>query len=237
MNDIRSKGAAIVIGGSGGLGQAFVRALGQNGYSPVIPLSRAQGDIDLLSETSIEGAAQRVVHLLDGKPLCRLIISTGILQGPDGQLPERDWRHLDQAQLSHYFAVNTIGPALIAKYFLPLMPKSEPSICAFLSARVGSVSDNKTGGWYGYRASKAALNMIVKSLAVELGRKHPQALCVALHPGTVDTGLSRPFQKNIKAEQLFTPQHSARLLLDVLDGLKPQDNGRCFTWDGQEIQP
>lgn len=176
------KGAAVVIGASGGLGQAFIHYLQEDGYSPVLPLSRSAGDFDLNSEASIEQAASLTEQKLKGHVLRRLIVSTGVLRGPGDQLPERDWRYLNQEQLSQYFAVNVIGPALVAKYFLPLLPKSSAAISAFLSARVGSISDNRTGGWYGYRASKAALNMMVKSLAVELKRKHPQALCVALHP-------------------------------------------------------
>jgi len=231
------KEAAVVIGASGGLGQAFVQDLQGDGYDPVISLSRSAGDFDFNSEASIEQAALQTGEKLEGCVLRRLIVSTGILHGPGGQLPERDWRHLNQDQLSQYFAVNVIGPTLVAKHFQPLLPKSSPSTCAFLSARVGSISDNRAGGWYGYRASKAALNMMVKSLAVELKRKRPQAVCVALHPGTVDTNLSRPFQKNIRAEQLFSPQQSARFLLDVLQRLNAADSGKCFAWDGREVLP
>ena len=108
---------------------------------------------------------------------------------------------------------------------------------AALSARVGSISDNRIGGWYGYRAAKAALNMTIRNLAIELGRTHKQALCVGLHPGTVDTALSEPFQKNVAPERLFTPDYAAIRMLSVLDQLTPADSGKCLAWDGAEIQP
>ena len=115
----------------------------------------------------------------------------------------------------------------MAKHFLPLFPRSGRAIFAALSARVGSISDNRIGGWYGYRASKAALNMILRNLAIELARKRGEAICVGLHPGTVDTGLSKPFQGSTPAEKLFTPDYSASRLLSVLDGLSPADTGAC----------
>ena len=123
------------------------------------------------------------------------------------------------------------------KYFAPLLAKDRRTVVAALSARVGSISDNRSGGWYGYRASKAALNMIVKSAAIELRRSRPQAICVALHPGTVDTALSKPFQARVPAEKLFAAQYSADQLLAVLVDLGPGDSGAIFAWDGARIQP
>ncbi len=164
-----------------------------------------------------------------------MIVATGILQG-DGIAPEKSSRELSADGLARYFAVNTIGPALVAKHFLPLLSRG-PAVFAALSARVGSIGDNRLGGWYGYRASKAALNMIVRTLAIELARTRPEAVCIALHPGTVDTGLSQPFQRGVPPGQLFTPQRSAEALLDVLAGLTPADSGGCFAWDGQRIAP
>lgn len=245
MNGIgqNSQGAAIVIGASGGIGRAFMREFEAAGYEPVIGLARGLGDdpalihIDIEQEHSIAKAADLAKERLkSGPPLKRLIVATGALS-IDGVGPEKDWRQLNAAQLQKYFALNTIGPALVAKQFLPLLPKSEPAICAFLSARVGSISDNHYGGWYGYRASKAALNMMVKTLAIELQRKRPKAVCVGLHPGTVDTALSKPFQKNIKAEQLFSANYSASVLMSVLDRLNEGASGKIFAWDGKEILP
>ncbi|MEO6361030.1 MAG: SDR family NAD(P)-dependent oxidoreductase, partial [Sphingomicrobium sp.] len=151
--------------------------------------------------------------------------------------PEKTYRDLSQSALMRYFAVNAVGPALIAKHFLPLLPKDEPSVFAALSARVGSITDNRLGGWYGYRSSKAALNMLIKTLAIELARTRPLAICVGLHPGTVDTKLSKPFQKNVGPDRLFSTARAACQLIDVLDHLTPAQSGNCFAWDGKQIAP
>ena len=139
------------------------------------------------------------------------------------------------AGMAELFAVNTIGPALIAKHALPLLRRTSRAVFAALSARVGSIADNRLGGWHSYRASKAALNMLVKNLALELARTHPQALAVTLHPGTVDTALSAPFQRGVVPEKLFTPALSAGALLQVLDGLTPAQSGGLFAWDGAQV--
>ena len=133
--------------------------------------------------------------------------------------------------------MNTIGPALVAKHVLPLMPRTGRAVFAVLSARIGSITDNKLGGWYGYRASKAALNMMVRTLAIEEKRRNDRAILVALHPGTVDTDLSRPFQGNVTPGTLLSPSRAAVQLLDVIDGLKITDTGKHFAWDGTEIAP
>ena len=131
--------------------------------------------------------------------------------------------------------MNAAGPALAAKYLLPLTPKTRPSLFAALSARVGSIGDNHLGGWYGYRASKAALNMLVRGLAIEHRRTRPMGNCVVLHPGTVDTALSAPFQSGVRDGGLFTPAQSAAALLGVMDRLGPEANGGFFAWDGSPI--
>jgi NAD(P)-dependent dehydrogenase (short-subunit alcohol dehydrogenase family) len=135
------------------------------------------------------------------------------------------------------FAINAAGPAQIARLLLPAMPRDRRTLFAALSARVGSISDNRLGGWHSYRASKAALNMLIRCLAIEQARSHPQAVCVALHPGTVDTGLSKPFQAGVKPDQLFAPAKAAGHLLAVLDALAPSQSGRLFAWDGKELTP
>ncbi|NCQ64500.1 MAG: SDR family oxidoreductase, partial [Alphaproteobacteria bacterium] len=127
-------------------------------------------------------------------------------------------------------------PALIAKHFLPLLPRDRRSVFAALSARVGSISDNGIGGWHSYRASKAALNMLVRNYAIELGRTHKHAVCVALHPGTVDTALSQPFQSNLPEGQLTAPAEAAGNLLRVIDGLTPEDSGHLFDWAGERVE-
>lgn len=222
---------AVIIGAGGGIGGAMADRLVASGrYDRVHALSRAGAlPVNVTDEPSIAAAAQEVGGSVD-----LLIVATGILHS-DGAMPERALKELDGAVLARLFAVNTIGPALVLKHFAPLLPRDRPSTVAILSARVGSITDNRSGGWYGYRASKAALNMIVKSAAIELSRSRPRAVCVALHPGTVDTGLSRPFQGRVPAEKLFTPAHSAERLLSVLDGLTVSDTGGCFAWDGRPI--
>ena len=133
------------------------------------------------------------------------------------------------------FRINAIGPALVAKHVLPLVPKAGKSVFAILSARVGSIEDNRLGGWYGYRASKAALNQFVRTFAIELGRQKPEAVCVALHPGTVATALSQPFQTGSKIQKAFSPAYSAERLLAVTNALTAAHTGQFFAWDGQPI--
>jgi NAD(P)-dependent dehydrogenase (short-subunit alcohol dehydrogenase family) len=149
--------------------------------------------------------------------------------------PERSWRALDAAALAQAFAINTIGPALIAKHALGRMAPTGKSVLALLSARVGSIADNRRGGWHGYRASKAALNMLVRNFAHELALRRQPTLCVALHPGTVDSALSRPFQAGVPPAQLFTPEQAATHLLAVIEGLGPEESGAFLAWDGARI--
>ena len=163
------------------------------------------------------------------------MVTTGVLHlGADIQ-PEKSLRDLSADKFHAIFAANTIFPALAAKHFLPLLHRDKRSVFAALSARVGSISDNRLGGWYAYRASKAALNMIIKNAAIEIERRHKQAIVVGLHPGTVDSDLSKPFQSNVQQNKLFTPAFSAASLLDVVDRLTLDDSGKCFAWNGQEI--
>lgn len=242
FDNFAEKPVAAVIGASGGIGAALTRQLADiPSIERVLAFSRSPaksdhprvqtGHIDLDDEDTIAAAAQ-TAHKAGGAQI--VIVTAGLLH--DGAIqPEKSWRALDADQLARSFAVNTIGPALVAKHFLPLFPRQRRSIFAALSARVGSIGDNRIGGWYGYRASKAALNMIIRNLAIELARKHKDAICVGLHPGTVDTGLSRPFQGATPPEKLFTPDFAASRLLAVLDGLTPADSGGVFAWDGQRV--
>ncbi|WP_304177840.1 SDR family NAD(P)-dependent oxidoreductase [Phenylobacterium aquaticum] len=232
-------GTAVVIGATGGLGAALLARLRAEGrYEAVLGLSRRPPPddplalaLDLEDEASIEAAAA----MLDAHaPLRLVIIATGLLHG-QGLAPEKSYRALDADTLARVFRINTIGPALIAKHLLPRMAREGASVFAALSARVGSISDNRLGGWHAYRASKAALNMVIRTLAIEQARSRPQSICVALHPGTVDTALSDPFQKGVPAERLFTPDQSAERLLAVIAGLGPADTGGFFAWDGAAI--
>jgi len=163
-----------------------------------------------------------------------VFIASGLLH-QDAIRPEKSWRTLDATTLARLFQVNAIGPALVAKHFLPRLPRHGRAVCAALSAKVGSIADNRLGGWYGYRASKAALNQIIRTTAIELARSRPEAICVALHPGTVDTPLSQPFQAAVAQDRLFTPAVAAAHLLHVLGELTPMDSGGLFAWDGQRL--
>ena len=163
------------------------------------------------------------------------IVATGALAFGDGAPPEKTLRAIDADRMAGLLAVNTIGPALVAKHVLPLLPRDRRTVFACLSARVGSISDNRLGGWHSYRASKAALNMLVRDFAIEMRRTHPQAIVVALHPGTVDTALSHTFQRNLPEGQLTSPAQAAGHLLQVIDALTPQDSGGFFAWDGSAI--
>ena len=223
---------AAIVGASGGIGAALANALEERG-SEVIRFSRSgENRIDLEDEASIAAAANG----LRGDPPDLVIVASGILH-VDGAGPEKSLRDLSANQLARYFAVNASGPALVAKHFLPLFPREGRAAFAVVGARVGSIGDNRLGGWYGYRASKAALAMLVKTLSIELARTHKHALCVALHPGTVDTKLSEPFQGNVPDGKLFSPELSANAMLDVLYGLTAQDSGGHFAWDGERIDP
>jgi len=164
--------------------------------------------------------------------------ATGFLHGPSflhgrGYVPEKSLSALTPEHMAHSFAVNAMGPALLMKHFLPLLARNEKSVFATLSAKVGSISDNALGGWYSYRASKAALNQFVHTAAIELARRKPEAVCVALHPGTVDTGLSSDFAKT--GLTVRKPEEAAGLLLDVLDRLTPAETGGFFDYRGNSL--
>lgn len=232
---------AAIYGASGGLGRAFVDLLAVDPRCAHIhagsrrETSLARGRItpfyfDLTDAVSIAASADAI-----GSPDL-VIVATGVLQN-DRMAPEKSLRVLDAAQMHEAFAINAIGPALIARHVLPKLPRGRRSLFAALSAKVGSISDNRLGGWHSYRASKAALNQLVRTMSLELARTHPQCVCVALHPGTVDTSLSRPFQAAVPAEKRFTPDTAARQLLAVLDSLRPEASGRLIGWDGNEISP
>jgi NAD(P)-dependent dehydrogenase (short-subunit alcohol dehydrogenase family) len=233
---------ACVFGASGGIGAALVaRLAARENVSDVFALSRQAGGgggkivslpFDLLDEASIAQAAKRMG---EGGAIDLTIVATGVLSLGACQGPEKSASQIDGAAMAQVFALNTIGPALVIKHMMPLLPRDGRSVLAVLSARVGSIGDNKLGGWHSYRASKAALNMLVRNCAIELGRTRREAIAVALHPGTVDTSLSQPFQRGVPESKLFSPDQSAGYLLDVIDGLTPADSGALIAWDGSRI--
>lgn len=231
----------IVFGASGAIGQAFVsHYAGMSDVECVHACSRSPIHFQhssvvshpsaLTDEPSILALSETFsAHTFD-----RLIIATGLLH--DSMLmPEKSISDIEEASFMKIFWVNVLLPSLILKHFLPKMKST--SVCAVLSARVGSISDNRLGGWYAYRASKAALNMMVKSLSIDWQRMHPHVSIVGLHPGTVNSALSKPFQSRLKSGQLFTPEVSVAHMYKVLESITIRQTGRCFAYDGTEILP
>jgi NAD(P)-dependent dehydrogenase (short-subunit alcohol dehydrogenase family) len=229
---------AVVVGATGGLGGAFVDALvSEPGCERLFCASRWPGNdypeeesaravqlaIDIEDEGSVASAAEAVgaqageIHLV--------LVAKGILHDDGALQPEKSWKHVNADSLDRVFRINAIGPSLVAKHFLPMLADGRKAVYATLSARVGSISDNRLGGWHAYRASKAALNMLVKTGAIELSRHKSDALCVALHPSTVDTRLSGPFQRNIPSRTMVSPEIAAIRMLKVVDALAPSDSG------------
>ena len=237
-NGSSSAGAALVIGATGGLGAALVANLGgaasgsQQSHAAVLALSRSSlPAIDYGDEASLKAAADWAAAQCAsfGTELRLLVVASGFLHGPQGQ-PERSFSQLDAGYLQHVFQVNAIGPALVIKHFLPLLPRQGRCVAAFVSARVGSIGDNALGGWYGYRASKAALNQLVKTASVEMTRRNRASVCVALHPGTVDTALSQPFAKT--GLKVRPASEAASDLMAVLNSLTPGDTGSLMDYQG-----
>ena len=226
---------AVIIGARGGIGSAFADALEQDpNYTQVIRFHRDSAlPVDLLDEASIATAA---ASLAGTEPSISLVIvATGLLHSAT-KGPEKSLRELDPEWMVENYRINAVGPALVAKHFLPIMAKHGPICFAALSARVGSISDNRLGGWHSYRASKSALNMFVRNIAIEWQRKNPQSVIVGLHPGTVETALSAPFKGN-PAHERFTPARAAGDMLSVLKGLKPEQSGQIFAYDGSLVTP
>ncbi len=224
-------GVAVVFGATGGIGGALVETIRTaEQFAQVVAFSRSTSPpVDLLDEASLERAA---AFAADKGELRLVIDATGFLHD-DRQAPEKSWRQLDGAALARSFALNAIGPALIMKHVLPLLPRSGRAVFATLSARVGSIADNRLGGWYSYRASKAALNQLVRTASIELARRSPDALCIALHPGTVATPLSAPFAAT--GLEVHSPAAAARHLLAVIDQLTAESSGGFFDWRGQPV--
>jgi len=240
-----SNKTAIVIGASGGIGRELVLRLLQNPeFGKVFALSRTPfsspvddprlvtAPIDLLSDQSISD----IKEVVGDERLDLVIVATGLLHGED-LAPEKSLKQLRSDASHQLFQVNAVAPMLVAQQVIGNMPNSSRSVFAVLSARVSSISDNRLGGWYSYRASKAALNMFLKTLAVETQRRQPGLIVAGLHPGTVSTALSKPFLSRVPDKGVFSPALAAEQLLAVIEKLGPEQSGKLFAWDGQEIEP
>ena len=216
---------ALVIGNSGGVGSAVAAALADRGDT-VIGLSRSADGLDITDEPSVATA----LGAMEG-PFDLVFVATGALtQG--GARPEKALRDLDPQTLAAQFALNAIGPVIVLKHALRLMPREYRSVFVALSARVGSIGDNRAGGWYGYRAAKAALNQYLRTAAIEVARSHREAVVVALHPGTVATPLTRRY---LGRHPAVSPEEAAGNLLQVIDTLEPAHTGRFLDWAGKEV--
>ncbi len=237
---------AVVIGGNGGVGLEFVRQLSQHPNVETIVATHRQSidvevtstkvqwkKVDVTDEHSIEELA-KYLREMDIKPNV-ILNCVGILH-TENFGPEKTWKHLNLPNMQTVFAINAFAVALLGKHLISLIPRKGRSVFASISARVGSISDNRLGGWYSYRASKTAHNMFVKTLSLEASRRHPELAIVALHPGTVETSLSEPFTKRYDPEKLFTPTRSVNELSRVIANLSANETGGFFAWDGQEIQ-
>lgn len=236
---------SLVIGASGGIGRELVSQMSDNGKS-VVAISRtgfaddnwSENVISLACDSNDENQIRAVIEQLQAQKhtVNFAVCTVGMLHGEiDGIAvkPEKQLESLNQPQLVAYFTVNTIIPSLWVKHLVSVMSSSAVLVC--LSARVGSISDNRLGGWYGYRASKAALNMMIKTAAIEYSRRAKGTALVCYHPGTVDTTLSEPFQVNVKPEKLFTPEFTVSQLLKITRGLSPEEGPYYLDWDGKPI--
>ncbi len=239
--------AALIVGAGQGIGMEFVRQFLQENRAPRLYATYRDSDAELLGiddprlrclqlditdESQISGVIQAIQA--ETKVLHTVINCAGVLH--DGEMqPEKSLRHLNTDQLVRYFQVNSIGAVLLAKHVQPLLKHGDRAMLATISAKVGSIGDNQLGGWYGYRASKAALNMLMKTTAIEFKRSCPRAIVVLLHPGTTDTRLSKPFQRGVPPEKLFSVDRTVRQLLTVLDGLGEGDSGEFFSWNGDRL--
>jgi NAD(P)-dependent dehydrogenase (short-subunit alcohol dehydrogenase family) len=235
MNSLPAGYRALVVGASGAIGGALVDALRADARCGGVTALSRQGvpPVDLTDEDQVAAAAAR---LQEQAPFHLLVCATGVLQA-GGRAPEKRLADIDAATLARLFAVNAVGPMLFIKHFHDLLPLRERGLLAVLSARVGSIGDNRKGGWYGYRASKAALNMLLKTAAIEVARRRPLAVLTALHPGTVRSGLSAPIIGISTAmSEALAPAASARHLLGVLDDLPAEGaSGGFVAWDGAPI--
>ena len=220
---------ALVIGAGGAIGSAFVDTLRADPRCAAVHALSRDSDppVDYGDEASIAAAAGRLRSI---GPFHVIVVATGVLHTASAQ-PEKRLGDLNMAAMQQVFLLNTFGPALVLRHFAPLLDR-EWSLMALLSAKVGSIGDNRLGGWYSYRASKAALNMMVKTASIEMRRTHPGAAIVAMHPGTVSSALSRPF----RGDEIGRPAaQAAAEMWQALQTLTPEDTGSFVAYDGQRL--
>lgn len=232
FSSLRTDYNSVIVGASGGIGAAIADAIEADPRSgKTLRLSRRTNpSVDFNDAETLDQAAEWAKSELI--EVDALIVATGVLISPNGQEPEKAFSHLSAPTMEDIFRVNTIGPALTLKAFMPMLARGRKTVVATLSARVGSIGDNGLGGWITYRASKSALNQITHTAAIELSRKRPESVCVALHPGTIETDLSRPLARG---KFTHTTYECAANLIGVLDKLSPEESGGFFDYSGEEI--
>ena len=238
MNNQKQKIA--IFGANGSIGQALCAHYQKQ--SDVYAFTRNDFDIDesglvkILLDDFNEDSVFQAANKFDSDYFDKIIVSIGILHNEDF-MPEKRIEEISSDQFLETIRINTLIPTLIAKSFYKKLKKNDKATLAFLSARVGSITDNRSGGWYSYRASKAALNMVIKNLSIELRRYNKESVVIGLHPGTVDSRLSQPFQKNLEDLKIFSADFSVLKLSSVIDSLDIDDSGKCIAWDGEDILP
>lgn len=222
---------AIIVGGTGAIGNAIAIEIEKLGFKNILKIgTKTNPSIDFNKENTILKTVEFIKNT--NKSISILFDATGILQH-ESYMPEKTFKNIDLDFSKKNFLINAIGPALLIKHFAPLLDSENKSVFATLSAKVGSISDNGYGGWYSYRASKAALNQFIKTASIEMKVKNKQAIFLALHPGTVKSNLSQPFQKtNLKIQE---PEESAKHLIKIIDSVDQSQTGKFFNWDGSEL--
>lgn len=217
----------LVIGANGTIGSAIKKHLLNANY-----------EVDSLTQTDTDYSEQSLqnhfLSLEQGIPFSMIVCCIGTLHN-DNLSPEKRLSQLNSDALSEYFRINTVIPSLCLRFFHPLLDKQAPSKFVFLSAMVGSISDNQLGGWYGYRSSKAALNMMVKTASIEVNRSNKQACLAVIHPGTTQGPLSKPFSSGVSKDKYYTPAQSAQRIIELSESLGPEQTGQFFNWDGSQL--
>ncbi|UYG00037.1 SDR family NAD(P)-dependent oxidoreductase [Halomonas sp. GD1P12] len=244
LDHLPEKFTAVITGANGGIGHALIKALLDSTHvGSIIAVSRRDTDIDDVRVTSLaadittQSGLDALAAEIEGRPLHLLFNTVGVLHDDEhGVQPEKRLEQFDAEAFAHVMHVNAATPLRLLSVLNDSLKGSHPTIVASLSARVGSISDNGFGGWYSYRASKAAHNMLMKTASIELGRLNKQAIVLCLHPGTTDTSLSEPFQARVPEDKLFTPTFVAESLLKVIDQRTPQDTGSFWDWAGKPIE-